>query len=74
MERQTRSLSFKNPPWRQVKERIITTLARTPTNGNAQTQTDRLTKAVESAVEELVLKARPSPYAKSDDDDDLRAK
>lgn len=60
---QTRLL-FKNAPWNAIRERIACALQERPLDGDVQRQTDRLMQVVLEAVNSLVPKAKPSPYAK----------
>ena len=57
-------LLFKNAPWEKIRERVKTALGRALVGGSVQQQTDRLMKAVSSAVLSLTPRAKPTPYAK----------
>lgn len=57
-------LLFKNAPWKQLNARVAEKLERRPWGGGVQEQTDRLMGAVTEAIDALVPKAKPSPYAK----------
>lgn len=57
-------LMLKNAPWKEINDRIASTLAATPSEGTVQQKTDRLMSVVGEAVHALTPKARPSPYAK----------
>ncbi|OBS15371.1 hypothetical protein FPOA_13812 [Fusarium poae] len=55
---------FKNAPWLEIKERVRTKLEALPCGGTVQAQTDRLMSVVLDAINDLVPRAKPSPYAK----------
>ncbi|KAI7758835.1 hypothetical protein LZL87_013818 [Fusarium oxysporum] len=57
-------LLFKNAPWLEIKERVRTKLEALPCGGTVQAQTDRLMSVVLDAINDLVPRAKPSPYAK----------
>jgi hypothetical protein len=57
-------LLFKNAPWNAIRERVNDKLAPLPWNGGVQTQTDRLMEVVLDAIDKLVPRAKPPPYAK----------
>lgn len=57
-------LLFKNAPWKEIKTRIATALERAPSGSTVQEKTDRLMAVVQDAVQALVPKAKPTPYAK----------
>ncbi|OBS17158.1 hypothetical protein FPOA_12311 [Fusarium poae] len=57
-------LLFKNAPWNAIRERVKKKLSPLPWDGDVQTQTDRLMDMVLDAIHDLVLRAKPSPYAK----------
>lgn len=57
-------LLLKNAPWKQISERIESSLRQVPSGGTVQEQTDRLMSAVCEAVEALTPTAKPSRYAK----------
>ncbi|RFN45006.1 reverse transcriptase [Fusarium flagelliforme] len=57
-------LLLKNAPWLKIKERVRTKLEALPCGGTVQAQTDRLMSVVLDAINDLVPRAKPSPYAK----------
>ncbi|RYC77765.1 hypothetical protein BFJ63_vAg19361, partial [Fusarium oxysporum f. sp. narcissi] len=57
-------LQFKNAPWLEIKERVRTKLEALPCGGTVQAQTDRLMSVMLDAINDLVPRAKPSPYAK----------
>jgi hypothetical protein len=57
-------LLLKNAPWLEIKERVRTKLEALPCGGTVQAQTDRLMSVVLDAINDLVPRAKPSPYAK----------
>jgi hypothetical protein len=57
-------LLFKNAPWKQINTRIEAALERAPSGGTVQERTDRLMATVQDAIQALVPKAKPTPYAK----------
>ncbi|SCV61221.1 uncharacterized protein FFFS_15790 [Fusarium fujikuroi] len=57
-------LLFKNAPWNAIRERVRDKLAPLPWEGGVQTQRDRLMGVVLNAIDEVVPRAKPSPYAK----------
>jgi hypothetical protein len=57
-------LLFKNAPWKEINMRIEAALEKTPPGSTVQEKTDQLMAAVQGAVQALVPKAKPTPYAK----------
>ncbi|KAF4944619.1 hypothetical protein FSARC_14621, partial [Fusarium sarcochroum] len=57
-------LLFKNAPWNAIRERVRDKLAPVPWDGGVQMQTNRLMEVVLDAIDKLVPRAKPSPYAK----------
>ncbi|KAJ0132090.1 hypothetical protein HZ326_24825 [Fusarium oxysporum f. sp. albedinis] len=57
-------LLFKNAPWLEIKERVRSKPEALPCGGTVQAQTDRLMSVMLDAINDLVPRAKPSPYAK----------
>ncbi|KAF5260514.1 hypothetical protein FOXYS1_8829 [Fusarium oxysporum] len=57
-------LLFKNASWSEIKKRVRIKLEALPWDGAVQVQTDRLMSVVLDAIDNLVPRAKPSPYAK----------
>ncbi|KAK1837585.1 hypothetical protein CCHR01_19793, partial [Colletotrichum chrysophilum] len=57
-------LLLNNAPWKQINERIESSLRQVPPGGTVQERTDRLMSAVCEAVKALTPTVKPSRYAK----------